>query len=68
VTGTQKTQSLVFPVTIGLEQQSFQADGKVIPLTPGMTVSVEIRTGERRAIDYLLSPLREATSQAGRER
>jgi hemolysin D len=68
VTGTQKTQNLVFPVAIALEQQSFLADGKEIGLTPGMTVSVEIRTGDRRVIDYLLSPLREATSQAGRER
>jgi hypothetical protein len=35
---------------------------------PGMGVSVEIKTGRRRAIDYLLSPLREITSRAGSER
>jgi membrane fusion protein, hemolysin D len=68
VTGTQKIQNLVFPVTIGLDRNTFDVDGKEVPLTPGMTVSVEIRTGERRAIDYILSPLRETVSQAGRER
>ena len=68
VTGTQKTQNLVFPVTIGLDRSTFIVDGKEVPLTPGMTVSVEIRTGERRAIDYILSPLKEVVSQAGRER
>jgi hemolysin D len=68
VTGIQKTQNLVFPVTIGLDRNTFDVDGKEVPLTPGMTVSVEIRTGERRAIDYILSPLRETISQAGRER
>jgi hemolysin D len=67
-TGTEKTQNLVFPITIGLDQNTFTADGKKMALTPGMTASVEIRTGERRAIDYLLSPLRETTAQAGRER
>jgi hypothetical protein len=33
-----------------------------------MAVTVEIKTGERRAIDYLLSPLREIATQAARER
>jgi hypothetical protein len=37
-------------------------------LTPGMAVTIEIKTGQRRAIDYLLSPLREVTLQAARER
>ena len=35
---------------------------------PGMTVTVEIQTGRRRIIDYVLSPLRETVSQAARER
>lgn len=39
-----------------------------IPLTPGMTVSAEIRTGRRRIIQYLLSPIRMRFDEAGRER
>jgi len=33
-----------------------------------MNVTAEIRTGRRRLIDYVLSPLREHVSEAGRER
>jgi hemolysin D len=33
-----------------------------------MTVSVEIQTGQRRIIDYILSPLREMASKAAHER
>jgi hemolysin D len=34
----------------------------------GMSVQAEIRTGSRRIIDYLLSPLSRSVSEAGRER
>lgn len=39
-----------------------------VKLGPGMSLSVEINTGERRLIDYVLEPLREAVASAGRER
>jgi hemolysin D len=32
-------------------------NGKTIILTPGMGVQVEIKTGSRRVIQYLLTPL-----------
>jgi hemolysin D len=63
-----KTEDLVFPATIQVKQRSIDIDGKEIALIPGMGVSVEIKTGRRRAIDYLLSPLREIASRAGSER
>jgi hemolysin D len=61
-------QNLVFPATIALTRRAINVDGKEIPLSPGMAVTVEIRTGQRRAIDYVLSPLREVASSAGHER
>ena len=63
-----KPQDLVFPATIKVTQRVMAVDGKDIALIPGMGVSVEIKTGRRRAIDYLLSPLREIASRAGSER
>lgn len=63
-----KTQNLVFPATVRLAQRFIDIDGQQIALRPGMAVTVEVRTGRRRAIDYLLSPLREVASEAGRER
>lgn len=37
-------------------------------ISPGMAVQAEIRTGTRRIIDYLLSPLSKTVREAGRER
>jgi hemolysin D len=37
-------------------------------ITPGMAVQAEIRTGTRRIIDYLLSPLTKSVTEAARER
>jgi len=37
-------------------------------ITPGMSVQAEIMTGERRIIQYLLSPISQTVSEAGRER
>lgn len=64
----QKGPSLVFPATIRLDRSTINVDGKIIPLSAGMSVTVEILTGQRRAIDYVLSPLREIASSSVRER
>lgn len=42
--------------------------GQGLTLSPGMAASVEIATGDRRIIDFVLSPIAKATSEAGRER
>lgn len=67
-TGTSRVQNLVFPVTVELGKNSISIDGQPVALTAGMMVTVEVRTGSRRVIDYVLAPLRETASQAGRER
>jgi hemolysin D len=63
-----KTQNLGFPATIRLAKRAMDIDGKEVALMPGMAVSVEIKTGRRRAIDYLLSPLHEMVSETAWER
>ncbi len=61
-------QNLVFPTTIQLEKLSIGVDQKDVPLVPGMAITAEIKTGNRRAIDYLLAPIKEAVTQTGHER
>jgi hemolysin D len=61
-------EAFVFPVTIELDNDTMKIGGATIRLTPGMTVSVEIKTDSRRVIDYLLSPLAKVASEAMRER
>ncbi|HEY1888131.1 MAG TPA: HlyD family type I secretion periplasmic adaptor subunit [Roseiarcus sp.] len=67
-TAPGQPESFVFPVTVSLDETAMKIDNATIPLTPGMTVSVEIRTDSRRVIDYLLSPLAKIGSEAMRER
>jgi hypothetical protein len=37
-------------------------------LRPGMEITVDVRTGSRRLIDYLISPIESARTTAARER
>ncbi len=66
--GAQRTQNLVFPVTLEPSRKTMTIDGQAIPITPGMAVSVEIATGNRRILEYIFSPLVETASQAMKER
>jgi hemolysin D len=63
-----RVQNLVFLTTIALDKSHVAVGEKNISLMPGMAVTVEVRTGERRVIDYILSPIREVFSQAIKER
>lgn len=67
-TDAQKTGNLQFPVTVRAARSTMTVEGKEIPLVPGMGVSIEILTENRRAIDYIVSPLEELFSTAGHER
>jgi hemolysin D len=56
------------PAVNALEKSTISTDGREIPISNGMTVTVEIKTGDRRIVDYVFSPLVEVTSQAMKER
>jgi hemolysin D len=60
--------NFVFPVVVALDENTINAGGANIPLTSGMTVTVEIKTDQRRVIDYFLSPLAKVSSEALTER
>ncbi len=45
----------IFPATLTLDASQMNIDGKAIRLSPGMNVTAEIKTGQRRLIEYLLS-------------
>ena len=59
---------LVFPARVKLERATLDIDGVEVRLSAGMSLSAEIKTGKRRVIDYLLSPLRQHGSESLRER
>lgn len=59
---------LVFPARVRLARSTLNIDGTTVHLTPGMALSVEIQTGKRRLIDYVLSPLETHLQESARER
>jgi hemolysin D len=42
---------------VSLDRPTISVDGRSVALSPGMSVQVEIKTGTRRVIEYILSPL-----------
>lgn len=52
-----KGQELNYAARVSLDRTEMQVDDGVVNLSPGMAVTVEIKTGTRRIIGYLLSPL-----------
>jgi hemolysin D len=53
---------------IALKQTGISTEDGFTPLEPGMAVTVEIKTGRRRVIEFLLSPLLRYRQEAWRER
>lgn len=50
-------QGLVYKVKVKLNQDYIMVDGEKVKLTSGMGVTVEIKTGKRRVIEFLIEPL-----------
>ena len=58
----------MFPATLTLSRASIDVEGKRINLSPGMNVTAEIKTGKRRVIEYLLSPVQRHVGESLKER
>ncbi len=65
---TDEKKGSYYPAILTLSQKDMDIDGKRIPLSPGMNITAEIKTGKRRVIEYLLSPVQRAGSESLRER
>lgn len=61
-------QGLLFTARIAVPNAKLRVDDKLLPLSPGMMASAEIKTGTRTMMEYVLSPVMKATDEAGRER
>jgi hemolysin D len=61
-------QELNYSARISLDRTRMQVEGRTVNLSPGMAVTVEIKTGSRNILSYLLSPLRRYRQETLRER
>ena len=66
-TSEPEGQELVYSARVSLDKTEMQIDDRLVALGPGMAVTVEIKTGSRHVIEYLLSPLLRHKQQALRE-
>jgi hemolysin D len=67
-TSEPKGQELNYAARVSLDRTQMQVEDKLVNLSPGMAVTVEIKTGSRRIISYLLSPLVRYKQEVLRER
>lgn len=57
-----------FKIIVRTEKNYIEHYGKTLPIMPGMVASVDILTGRRTILDYMLKPIRKTTERAMRER
>jgi hemolysin D len=67
-TSEPQGQELVYAARVSLDRTQMQVEDKLVNLTPGMAVTVEIKTNQRRLIEFLLSPLLRYKRESLRER
>ncbi len=67
-TSEPKGQELNYSARISLDRAKMQIDDRAVNLSPGMAATVEIKTGSRMILSYLLSPLLRYRQEVLRER
>lgn len=61
-------KGLIYAVKITLDTSRINVEGRDMPLSAGMSINAEIKTGTRRVIEYVLSPLVQHQHEALHER
>ncbi|MEP1425834.1 MAG: HlyD family type I secretion periplasmic adaptor subunit [Tateyamaria sp.] len=64
----ETTGEIYFPIIVETDGNSLSRGDTVLQIRPGMVASVDILTGERTVLDYMLKPFRKARLEALRER
>jgi len=65
---SDEDKGLIYKARVSLKQSVMQIEGKEVKLGPGMAVSVEVKTGQRRLIEFFLAPLLKYKDESIRER
>ncbi|MER8753545.1 HlyD family type I secretion periplasmic adaptor subunit [Mesorhizobium sp. M1050] len=64
----QKTGEPYYQVRVSTDKSTLQRDGKAYSIIPGMICSVDIKTGRKTILHYLLKPINKAREEAMSER
>ncbi|CAI8974206.1 HlyD family type I secretion periplasmic adaptor subunit [Pseudomonas chlororaphis] len=61
-------RGLIYSSRIRLKSDHLMVNGQRVALSPGMSITAEVKTDQRRVIDYFLSPLQQHVDESLRER
>ena len=64
----QKTGEPYYQVRVATDTSTLERDGKAYSIIPGMICSVDIKTGRKTILNYLLKPINKARQEAMSER
>lgn len=64
----QESGETYYQVHVVTDESALERDGAQFSIMPGMVASVEIMTGQKTVLDYLLKPINKARSEALTER
>jgi hemolysin D len=67
-TAEDTTRPSVYTAQVRLDHATIEADGQTLVLGPGLSASVEIRTGRRTVLTYVLAPIIRYRTEALREK
>lgn len=59
---------LVYSMRLKMHKNSINIDGKQVKLIPGMAVTAEVKTDQRRVIEFFVSPIKKYQQESIRER
>lgn len=59
---------LVYATRVLLKNSVISVENRPVNLTPGMAVTVEVKTGQRRIVEFILNPLLRGLRESARER
>ena len=65
---TDEVKGLVYKAKVTLRESRIRVDQNWVNLSPGMTVTAEVKTGTRRLIEFFLAPLLRYRQESIRER
>jgi adhesin transport system membrane fusion protein len=57
-----------YRIRVRTDETALEHNGEILPIIPGMTTQIDILTGEKTVMDYLLKPILKAKERALRER
>ncbi|RWP55643.1 HlyD family type I secretion periplasmic adaptor subunit [Mesorhizobium sp.] len=64
----EKTGEPFYQVRVATDKSTLERDGKAYSIIPGMICSVDIKTGRKTILSYLLKPINKARQEAMSER